>query len=79
MRKMNGWWGRWIGGMSTIFSHLEISVTILYRQIFPDKPWTKNKGKENDNPAEPDPDSIRSKAKHARLERAKKRQRTTQE
>ena len=55
------------GGTSTMFSHVEISVTIFYTQIFPDKPWTKNKGKENDNLADPDTDSIQSKAKHMQL------------
>jgi hypothetical protein len=65
MEKMNGWWRRWIGGTSTMFFHLKIIVIMFYRQIFPNKPWTKNKGKENNDLAEPDPDSIRSKAKHA--------------
>jgi hypothetical protein len=45
-----------------------------HRQIFPDKPSMKNQQMENDN-AEPDPDSIRSNAKHTRLQRAEKQQR----
>ena len=47
---------------------------IIYRQIFPNELCTKNKQMDKDN-VEPDPDSIRSKAKRARLERAKRRRR----
>ena len=49
-------------------------MNIIYRQIFPNELGTKSKRMGNDN-VEPDPGSIRSKAKRARLERAEVRQR----
>jgi hypothetical protein len=45
---------------------------IFYRQIFPNEIGMKKKRSDNGN-VDPDPDSIRSKAKRARLERAKER------
>ena len=47
-------------------------TVFIYRQIFPNEICTKNKRMDNDD-VEPDPDSVRSKAKRARLARAEER------
>jgi hypothetical protein len=80
MKKTNGLWKLWHGGTGMFPASLPRNLhhNILHRQIFPNKPGLRNKRTENDN-AEPDPDSIRSKAKRARLQRAKKRQRQAAE
>jgi hypothetical protein len=52
----------------------QIYYNIFYRQIFPNELCTKKKQMETGN-VELDPNSIRSMAKHARLERAEERRR----
>jgi hypothetical protein len=67
------WWNWYVSSLP-----FNLHDKILRRQFFPDQPGSKNKRTENDN-AEPDPDSIRSKAKRARLQRAEKRRRQAAE
>lgn len=53
------WWNRYVSSLP-----FNLHDNILCRQFFPDQPGSKNKQVENDN-AEPDPNSIRSKATRA--------------
>ena len=80
MKKISGWWILWHGGTSECFclSWNSPDNDIIDRMIFPNEIGTKNKRMDNEK-VEPDPGSIRSKAKRARLARAEERQRQAAE
>ena len=64
----------------SVLVYLGTRLTILIsRMIFPNKFGTKKKQTDNHDKIEPDPGSIRSKAKHARLARAEERRRQAAE
>lgn len=79
MKKISGWWRLWHGGTSECFYLSRKSPdNIISRMIFPNEFGTKKKRTDNDK-IEPDPGSIRSKAKRARLARAEERRRQAAE
>ena len=81
MKKISGWWRLWHGGTSECFCLSQSSPdNIISRMIFPNEFGTKKKRIDNDTgKIEPDPGSIRSKAKRARLARAEERRRQAAE
>ena len=73
---MGGGYFDMVEQVSLLFKTLNHNLydNIIYRNIFPNEPFTKNKRLDNKN-VELDPASIRSKAKRARLARAEERRR----